>query len=217
MDLPDANTNPPALFLADGTAQAPGQMEMELEGLMDAKAGAGPRGIYTAQRFKEKDPHRYALIVAGLAQGYPKQQIAKAVGVAWETVRAVERAEMAGSLREEKKGFADGLADVIELGIDGLKTKAQNGKLSALDVAVLIDKHQLLRGEATSIIETRGEDPAVAAYLEHVRQMGLRAADEFTKGAGARPVAGVVVEMEPETGAGGVKPPAKAMESLEDQ
>ncbi len=216
MDFAAATNPPPALFLADGDGQARGQMEMELEGLMDEKAGSAGRGTYTAQRFKEKDGHRYGLIVSGLAQGYPKQQIAKAVGVAWETVRAVERAEMAGSLREEKKGFADGLADVIERGIDGLKVKAAAGKLSALDVAVLIDKHQLLRGEATSIIETRGEDPAVAAYLEHVRQMGLRAADEFTKGGAVRPVAGVVVEMEPESGAGGVKPPAQAMESVED-
>jgi len=181
-------------------------------------AAAGPeRGIYTAERFKARDGHRFALIVAGLAQGYSKQAIARAVGVAWETVRAVERAEIGTSLRDEKKSFADGLADVIERGIDGLKVKAAAGKLSALDVAVLIDKHQLLRGEATSIIETRGEDPAVAAYREFMRGMGLQAADVLAKGAAPRPVAGVVVEMPVETGASGVKPPGEAVQPFEDQ
>jgi hypothetical protein len=116
-----------------------------------------------------------------------------------DTLRAVEEVDAGKSIREEKKGFADGLADVIKLGIDGLKVKARDGKLSAWDVAVLTDKFLVLRGEASSIIERRGEDPAVAAYREFMRQMGMQAADVFAKGgagAAARPVAGVVVEIE---------------------
>ncbi len=117
----------------------------------------------------------------------------------WDTVRAVEKVEAGKSIREEKKGFADGPADVIEFSVGGLKVKASDGKLSALDVAVLTDKFLVLRGEASSIIESCGEDPAVAAYREFMRQMGMQAADVFAKGgagAAARPVAGVVVEIE---------------------
>ena len=192
-------------------------MALELEGLLDASAGPA-RGTYTADRFREREPKRYALIVSGLAQGYSKQALAKAIGVAWETVRAVEKVEAGKSILEEKKGFADGLADVIELGIDGLKKKAADGKLSALDVAVLTDKFLTLRGEASSIIETRGEDPAVVAYREFMketgRQMGLQAADAFAKGAGGRVVEGSVVEID---GAGGLKPPAQDVQPVEDE
>ena len=191
------------------------ELALELEGLLDAAAGPGNhRGTYTAERFREREPKRYALIVSGLAQGYSKQALAKALGVAWETVRAVERVELGKSILEEKKGFADGLADVIEMGIEGLKLKARDGKLSALDVAVLTDKFLILRGEASSIIETCGEDPAVAAYREFMRQMGLQAADVFGKGPPARVVGGDVVEIE---GAGGSKPPAKDAQPVDNQ
>lgn len=205
--MPETPSPAPALFLRDvGGLSVPGaqkELGLELEGLLDAAAGpGGKRGTYTAERFREREPKRYELIVAGLAQGYSKQSLAKALGVAWETVRAVERQEFEKTLREKKKGFADGLADVIELGIEGLRSKAKDGKLSALDVAVLSDKWLLLEGEATSIIETRAEDPAVTAYREFLRGMGLQAADVLAKGA-----AGAVVEMEPEPGAGGLKPP----------
>ena len=125
--------------------------------------------------------------------------------------------EASKSILEEKKGFADGLADVIELGIDGLKVKARDGKLSALDVAVLTDKFLVLRGEASSIVESRGEDPAVAAYREFMRQMGLQAADVFVKGgagAGVRVVGGAVVEIE---GAGGMQPLAQGAETPVNQ
>ena len=103
---------------------------------------------------------------------------------------------------------------MIELGIDGLKKKAADGKLSALDVAVLTDKFLTLRGEASSIIETRGEDPAVVAYREFMRQMGLQAADAFAKGGVARVVEGTVVEIE---GAGGLKPPAQSVQSVDNE
>ncbi len=111
-------------------------------------------------------------------------------------VRAMEKVEAGKSIREKKKGFADGLADVIELGIDGLKVKAQDRKLSALDVAVLTVKFLVQWGEASSIIKSRGENPAVAARREFMRQMGLQAADVFAKGGAARLAEGAVVEME---------------------
>jgi len=193
---------------------------LELELALDAasKQGTGKRGIYTAERFREREPRRYALVVTGLAQGYSKQALARALGLAWETVRAIERAEGERSIRDEKKGFADGLADVIEIGIDGLRDKALAGKLSALDVAVLTDKFLTLRGEASSIIETRGEDPAVTAYREFMRAMGSEAGDVFAKGAaGARVVVGSVVEMGRESGAGGVEPLAVGQQLTEDQ
>lgn len=209
-------STPSSHFLGQGDA---GQRELalELEGLLDAAGAGAPRGTYTAERFREREPKRYALIVSGLAQGYSKQALARAIGVAWETVRAVEKVEAGKSILEEKKGFADGLADVIELGIDGLKVKARDGKLSALDVAVLTDKFLTLRGEASSIIESRGEDPAVAAYREFMRGMGMQAADVFAKGgaaAAARPVAGVVVPIE---AAGGMQPLAQGSETPENQ
>jgi hypothetical protein len=206
---------PPSYFLGQGD-DGQRELALELEGLLDA-AGGSARGNYTAERFREREPKRYALIVSGLAQGYSKQALARAIGVAWETVRAVEKVEASKSILEEKKGFADGLADVIELGIDGLKVKARDGKLSALDVAVLTDKFLVLRGEASSIVESRGEDPAVAAYREFMRQMGLQAADVFAKGgagAAVRVVGGEVVEIE---GAGGMQPLAQGSETPVNQ
>ncbi len=119
--------------------------------------------------------------------------------VEWETVRSVEKVDAGKSIRDKKKGFADGQADEIELFTNGLKVKARDGKLSALVVAVLTDKFLVLRVEASSIIESLREDLAVAAYREFMWQMGMLAADVFAKGGAAaavRPVAGVVVEIE---------------------
>ncbi len=116
-----------------------------------------------------------------------------------------EKVDAGKSIRDKKKGFADGQADEIELFTNGLKVKARDGKLSALVVAVLTDTFLVLRVEASSIIESRREDLAVAAYREFICQMGMQAADVFAKGgagAAARPVAGVVVEMERAGGLG---------------
>jgi hypothetical protein len=184
-----------------------GQMALDLE--LETALAALPkdeRGTYTGQGLKAKDPHRYALIVRGLAQGMKKAVLAKALDVSWETVRAVERAEIGISIREQKKTFADELADVLELGISGLKTRAKDGKLSALDWGILNDKWMAAVGEATSIVEIKGEDPAVAAYRSFLEgaahQMGMQAADKSAKAAEA--AAGV--EIHAETVANGVHP-----------
>lgn len=220
-------TAPPPLFFAEGIGQAlplarqeeRGQMALDLE--LQERLEALPstqRGKYTGKAFKAKDPHRYGLIVRGLALGTSKQALSKALGVSWELVRAIEIEERGTSIREEKKTFADALAGVIEQGIDGLMDKAAAGKLSALDVAVLLDKHQLLRGEATAITETKGEDPAVAAYrafLEGAAQrMGMKAADEFAKGATE---AARVVDIAAETVANGVHPLVSAAQTVDNQ
>jgi hypothetical protein len=227
MDLPAPNPSlhPAPIFqVAKSRAQEDQkELALELEGLLDDVAGpAGKRGNYTAERFREREPRRYELIVSGLVQGYSKQSISRAVGVAWETVRAVEKAELGKSILEEKKGFADGLADVIELGIDGLKVKAKEGKLSALDVAVLTDKFLVLRGEASAIIETRGEDPSVVAYREFMRAMGSQAADVLAKGPAGGPAARAVggpaaVWMGERVVSGGVQPLALEVETVDVQ
>ncbi len=223
MSFSDPTQQPPAGYFLAGSGsvgkEPTPELALELELALDAasKQGSGKRGIYTAERFREREPRRYALVVTGLAQGYSKQALARAMGLAWETVRAIERAEGERSIRDEKKGFADGLADVIEIGIEGLRDKALAGKLSALDVAVLTDKFLTLRGEASSIIETRGEDPAVTAYREFMRAMGSEAGDVFAKGAAARAVVGAVVEMAGESGAGGVEPLAPVVQPSVDQ
>ncbi len=194
-------------FSAPAPALSFSGIDPERQAVMDAlmsevpAAGGKPRGRYTAESFQRTDPDRYGLAVDFLAQGYAKSTIAKALKMAWETVDAIERREAGLGIREEKKRIADGLMPVIEQAIEGLGAKAAEGKLSALDVGILIDKHQLLRGEATSISETRGEDPAVAAYRAAMAlAMGSRAAGMFATGAPARDVAGRVVEEEAPSG-----------------
>jgi hypothetical protein len=130
----------------------------------------------------------------------------------WEAVRSVEKVEAGKSIREKKKGFADGQADVIKLFTNGLKVKARDGKLSALVVAMLTDKFLVLRVEASSIIESRGEDPAVAAYREFMCQMGMQAADVFAKGGAAGGRRGGR-----NRGAGGVQPLAQGAETPVNQ
>lgn len=192
----------------DGALASPGadgqrELALEFESLMDATAAlrTKTRGTYTAESFRERDPHRYQLAKVALAAGYRVNTVATALGMAWETVRAIQRAEDDPGIREVKRKFALGLADVIELGIEGLLEQAKAKKLGALDVAVLTDKYLLLSGEATSITESRQESPAMAAYREFVA-MGLGAAENSQVGGvaaggevpGVRRVDGKVVD-----------------------
>lgn len=144
------------------------------------------RGIYTADRCPAGVRRA---IVALLARGLGKQTVAQLLGVAWETVRAVEFAE-ASSLRDQKRGFSDKLRLVIDAGFDDMIERIRSGrlKLSALDLCMLTDKWLLLNGEATERVE-HVEDPRVRAFLDLAAQMGSAAQE--------KPAKGLVLDAEP--------------------
>jgi hypothetical protein len=117
---------------------------------------AGSRGSYNAEQFRIRHPDKFAGIVMALGCGFKLNAIARAYGVAWETVRAIQSAELPAPLRESKRKLGQRMTALVERWVDELEDDpARVAKLSAIDIGILTDKGLLLQGEATSITERR--------------------------------------------------------------
>lgn len=151
------------------------QPELELGMVESAAREMASRGIYTGERLHRDDPVKYGAIVRALAEGWTKESIRKAFGVAWETVDAVAVRE-GESIRDQKEEIRCSIGKVIRMGLPSLMTKAEEGKLSVLDMGILIDKFQVLNGEASSIVAHQHvasvED--VAAYIAGLEEARAR-------------------------------------------
>lgn len=159
------------------------------------------RGVYSAEEFERREPGKFSLCVRALALGYKLDQIRKALGVAWETVRAV-RDRKGETIREQKKRLGDLCFGIAERGLEEmLQDDKRMARLDAVQLAILIDKGLLLAGEATSILEKREGAPALESLLQTIRDVtggapgvGLRE-EGFALGGGVG--GGPVIEVEP--------------------
>lgn len=156
-------------------ALAVAQPELALDLVESAAAQLASEGIYTGERLFRDDPVKYEAIVRALAENWSKESIRKAFGVAWETVDAVAKRE-GSSIREQKEEIRDTISTVIRLGLHSLKKKAEDGKLSVLDFGILIDKFQVLNGEASSIVghQHAATVDDVTAYIAGLEQARAR-------------------------------------------
>jgi hypothetical protein len=152
------------------------------------------RGIYDLTRLQERKPEIYKAACKCLMMGVSAGTTGDILGLDIRTVNQVlHRLEDEGSITPYKQRVAAELRGVIGLAIDGLLERAKEGKLSAIDIAVLIDKEQLLSGGATS-------------RVEHTLAPQMEEAAQFLRSLSARAVAGMVIEGEEvvQKGAGSV-------------
>lgn len=190
--MSDLATSPPPSFLS---AQPPAAEQTELGFFVDVRAQLEGRGIYDASRLRAQRPELFQVVARLLASGLVgKQTIADLVGVAWETVAAVE-ADAAPTIRDFKGRLSARLRLAISAAADRLLEQARAGELTAIDFGILVDKLLLIEGEATARVEIV-EDPAAAAFRQAMaalapQAMGLAGGNPL-KGAGA---AGPLVEL----------------------
>lgn len=125
------------------------------------------RGVYDAQTLKREDPERYDLIVKYLKGTISKRLISEAVDCAYETVVAVFL-DQQKDIRAGKRATSLQLDIAIAYGMEGLIEQAKAGKLSSIDVAVLIDKRELLNGGVTERVGHVQEiDPDVEEFRRY--------------------------------------------------
>lgn len=130
------------------------------------------RGVYSAVEFERREPEKFALCVRALALGYKVDAIRRALGVAWETVRAV-RDRKGTEIREVKKALAGLCFGIAERGLEELMADDKRmARLDAVQIGILIDKGLLLTGEATSIVERREGLPALEGLMASLREVG---------------------------------------------
>lgn len=141
----------------------------------EAERMAGPRGRYTAKDFRRCHPDKYDLCVRALAAGFPKDAIRRDLNIAWETVRAVEAEEHATGIRDQKRILAELCYSVAGRGLEELLADDKRmGKLSVIEIGILIDKLLVLNGEAGSIHEVRVTEPAVAKLADAQAKLAAR-------------------------------------------
>ncbi|NBW12069.1 MAG: hypothetical protein EBR82_28965, partial [Caulobacteraceae bacterium] len=112
-------------------------------------------GQYTGERLFRQEPEKYRTIVTMLAAGRGIRAIKKACGVHHDTIRAVAARE-GRPIDTLKQRIVENLEAAIDVGTDRLVEVVDSMKAEALPIAigVLIDKHQLLTGQATARVET---------------------------------------------------------------
>lgn len=131
------------------------------------------RGIYDTTRLKSRKPEIYKAARKCLMMGVSPGMSAELLSIDIRTVNAVMgELEKEGSITPYKERTVWQLRGVVTLAIDGLMERAKAGELSPLDVAVLIDKIELLSGGVTQRIESREseEEKESRRYFAAARQ-----------------------------------------------
>jgi hypothetical protein len=117
------------------------------------------RGIYDASRLMTRKPEIYKAARKCLMMGVSPGMAAELLSIDIRTVNVVMgELEKEGSITPYKERTVWQLRGVVTLAIDGLMERAKAGELSPLDVAVLIDKIELLSGGVTQRIESKESD-----------------------------------------------------------
>ena len=112
-------------------------------------------GEFTGERLLARRPEAYQAIVRMSAEGLSISAQARALGVSRNTVCAVKERE-GFSIEQEKKDLLRDVRRAARLSVERaieLVPGIQNAKDAAIVAAVMIDKMQLLSGEATARVE----------------------------------------------------------------
>lgn len=112
-------------------------------------------GEFTGERLLSRRPETYRAIVRMLAEGLSGSSIARACQVSRNTVAAVRERE-GYSIEQSKKELLATIRRGSQIAAERvveLLPSINNAKDAAITLAVLVDKAQLLSGEATSRVE----------------------------------------------------------------
>jgi transposase-like protein len=166
----------------------------------EAEKRLAQSGEFTGERLHRDRPGVYAAVVRMAAEGQSISATARALGVSRNTVCAVREREGI-SVEQEKKELLKDLRRASRLGVEKViellpETKA--AKDAAIVSAVMIDKLQLLSGEATARVERVEVRPdQVKAFVDSLPVIEAEVIEEFSTGvaagtAGQRAAADVV-------------------------
>jgi len=164
--------NPPAASLMQAAAEAdraapPFSFFSDVQ--EEAEKSLAAAGEFTGERLHRDRPAVYAAAVRMIAEGQSISAAARALGISRNTVCAVRDREGV-SIEHDKKELLRDLRRASRLGVEKViellpETKA--AKDAAIVAAVMVDKMQLLGGEATSRVERVDVKPdQVKAYLD---------------------------------------------------
>ena len=142
-----------------GFLDQPQQAEMDLGDVAAAVFADGEAGYRecTGQRLAKNEPDKYAACIIMLGRGFGVHRVARALGIGVNTVSAI-RDEAAPDVETEKLRVATKCRRGAELMLERLIDMAldPNAKIpanvAAISAGILIDKAQVLTGQATSII-----------------------------------------------------------------
>ena len=112
-------------------------------------------GEFTGERLLARRPDAYQAIIRMSAEGLSISAQARALGVSRNTVCAVRDRE-GFSIEQDKKDLLRDVRRAARLSVERaieLVPGIQNAKDAAIVAAVMVDKMQLLSGEATSRVE----------------------------------------------------------------
>jgi hypothetical protein len=126
-------------------------------------------GDFTGERLFRDRPGVYAAVVRMMAEGMSISATARALGVSRNTVCAVRDRE-GFSIEQDKKELLRDLRRAGRLSVEKvieLLPDVKSAKDAAITAAVMLDKQQLLSGEATARVERVDVRPdQVKAYLD---------------------------------------------------
>ena len=151
----------------------------------EAEKRLAQAGEFTGERLHRDRPGIYAAVVRMAAEGQSISATARALGVSRNTVCAVREREGV-SVEQEKKELLKDLRRASRLGVEKViellpETKA--AKDAAIVSAVMIDKLQLLSGEATARVERVEVRPdQVKAFVDSLPVIEAEVIEEFTTG-----------------------------------
>lgn len=143
-----------SLLIPDSAATAAAPfLFSEFQG--NAEARLNTLGEYSGDRLFSQRPEIYRAVVSMLAEGIGTTTIAKACQVSPNTIYAVRDREGV-TIESERKELLKNLRQAAKLSVEktlDLLPSLKSAKDAAITAAVMIDKLQLLSGEATSRIE----------------------------------------------------------------
>lgn len=114
------------------------------------------RGIYDLTRLDARKPEIVKATVKMLGKGMGVDEISECLGLDQRTVAAIrERAEESGAMPGHKEMTVRKLKSLLGMMMSRLEADIQSGKkeVSALEIAVIIDKIELLSGGVTNRTE----------------------------------------------------------------
>lgn len=167
----DEDENPPDLLAAQNELeQHLASTELGFEVAVAHKLEQ--RGIYDLTRLEQRKPEIFKAcrkcVLAGISAGTTADLLSLDI----RTVNLMrERLEAEGAITPYKKNIVVQLRAVITIAIDALLDRAKKGELTAIDIAILIDKAELLNGGVTARVENRAspEEEETLEFYESLR------------------------------------------------
>jgi hypothetical protein len=150
----------------------------------------------------ERDQERLQSIIHLIAADAPLRFICRAHRVGWHTLESI-RAKQGTKIAAVKKVIAQRMATFAQLGIETLLDDLAAGRLDSdklgVTLGIIVDKMQILTGEATSIVQHQDTAPKITAETLREKLAGMKRAlptgssgEEFPQQAAAAPAALVI-------------------------